>query len=47
MLTSLTEKYDSRKVTTDPDGAAQSAEFVYTLTGVADENSARILAMPS
>ena len=47
MPTSLTEKYDSRKVTTDPDGDAQSAEFVYTLTGVADENSARILATNS
>ena len=44
---SLTEKYDSRKITTGEDGDAQSAEFVYTLTGVADENSARILATNS
>ena len=47
MPTSLTEKNDSRKVTTAPNGDAQSAEFVYTLTGVADENSARILATSS
>jgi len=47
MPTSLTEKHDSRKVTTAPNGDAQSAEFVYTLTGVADENSARILATNS
>ena len=44
---SLTEKHDSRKITTGEDGAARSAEFVYTLTGVADENSARILATNS
>jgi len=43
----LTEKHDSRKVTTAPNGDAQSAEFVYTLTGVADENSARVLATNS
>ncbi|MBS3735064.1 MAG: hypothetical protein KGY99_09085 [Phycisphaerae bacterium] len=36
MPTSLTEKHDSRKITTGEDGDAQSAEFVYTLTGVAD-----------
>ena len=47
MPVSLTEKNDSRKVTTAPNGDAQSAEFVYTLTGVADENSARILATNS
>jgi hypothetical protein len=28
----LTEKHDSRKVTTAPNGDAQSAEFVYTLS---------------
>jgi len=33
MPVSLTEKNDSRKVTTAPNGDAQSAEFVYTLTG--------------
>jgi hypothetical protein len=47
MPVSLTEKNDSRKVTTASNGDAQSAEFVYTLTGVADENSARILATNS
>lgn len=44
MPTSFTEKYDSRKVTTDKNGAPESAEFIYALRGVADENSARILA---
>ena len=44
MPTSFTERYESRKITTDQAGAAESAEFVYALRGVADENSARILA---
>jgi predicted DNA-binding ribbon-helix-helix protein len=44
MPTSLTEKTDSRKVVIDKDGNFESAEFVYVLRGVADENSARILA---
>ena len=44
MPTSFTERYESRKITTGPAGAAESAEFVYALRGVADENSARILA---
>ena len=44
MPTSFTERYESRKITTDQAGAAESAEFVYVLRGVADENSARILA---
>jgi hypothetical protein len=44
MPISLTEKPDSRSITTDPDGAAESAEFVYILRGVADEDSARVLA---
>ncbi len=47
MPTTFTENYDSRKVTTDPDGDAQSAEFVYSLTGVADEDAGRILATSS
>ncbi len=46
-MPTLTEKHDSRRIATDSDGAAQSAEFVYTLTGVADESSARILATNS
>jgi len=47
MPTSFTEKYDSRKIVTDKAGAPESAEFIYTLRGVADENSARILAAGS
>ena len=47
MPTSLTERNDSRKVTTAPNGDAQSAEFVYTLRGVADESTARSLAASS
>ncbi len=44
MPTSLIEKHDSRKITTSSAGNAESAEFIYALRGVADENSARILA---
>jgi hypothetical protein len=44
MPTSFTEKYESRKITTNAAGNAESAEFIYALRGVADEGSARILA---
>jgi len=44
MAISFSEKYDSRTITTGSDGAAESAEFLYTLRGVADDSSARILA---
>jgi len=47
MAISLTEKYDSRTILTDSDGAAESAEFLYTLRGVASEGDARTLATNS
>jgi hypothetical protein len=47
MAISLTEKHDSRTIQTNPDGEAVSAEFIYTLRGVADESTARSLAASS
>ena len=47
MATSFSEKYDSRTITTGSDGAAESAEFLYTLRGVSSEGDARTLATTS
>jgi len=47
MAISFYEKYDSRTVATGSDGAAESAEFLYTLRGVSSEGDARILATNS
>jgi len=47
MPASFSEKYDSRTITTDGDGAPESAEFVYTLHGVSNETDARVLAINS
>jgi len=47
MAISFSEKYDSRTITTGSDGAAESAEFLYTLRGVSSEGDARVLATNS
>jgi len=47
MAISFYEKYDSRTIMTGSDGAAESAEFLYTLRGVASEGDARALATSS
>lgn len=47
MAITFTEKHLSRNIQTDADGEAVSAEFVYTLRGVADESTARSLAASS